>query len=102
MLYVNFVDGYQPEDWGGFACDFLVEQTGDSIPGVGGITLSGFYNSIPWLRFSTVYVVRQPTVGGTLRVLVHELIHAAIWLLYLPRKWSIALDKQPARRRGKE
>jgi hypothetical protein len=94
MLSIRFVDGYAPENWGGYACDFLIEQTGDTVPKVGGLALTGFYNAIPWLRFADIYVVRQPTVWATLKVLVHELTHAAIWLLYLPAKWGKALDSK--------
>lgn len=104
FLSIRFVEGFTPEGWGGCAAHFQADGSAD-VTTSAGMCFSGYYNRIPWLRFSDIYVVNQPALGATLKVLVHELGHAAIWLLHLPAKWSKALDGDDTtlpRRRGKE
>jgi len=92
-LKVEFLEGELRPDCVGYVADFELEAKPDAqCCDTRGIHIGGHELRHPFFRISYICVIRQHDHRKTLKVLAHELIHSAIWLLHLPIAWSDALD----------
>ena len=92
-LKIDLVEGWrESEGLPEMVADFVIDGLG-LYPDHSGICACGRVERWPYDRTVYIGVVRQNDLWRTLRVLGHELLHASIWLLHLPERWSGALDR---------
>ena len=63
-----------------------------------GVRLGGIYVRLAPFRYADIYVVRQRCFYRTLIILIHEILHAAVWIFALPKSWDDFIDQRVVER----
>ena len=89
---IKFIEGEHSALFNMLAAPFRVGGDDAKTYETPGICINLCGGKHSWYRYSRIFVVKQKNPIKTLGVLVHELMHAAVWIFHLPRGVDHAID----------